>query len=321
MTQGIQNTSRLHGERDTMWSKEKLSKEILGLTGAAAIVAIFVLGFIRVTAQSVVLAYCEKNGVDFSESMEVMVDTWIPGVSLVAAVAIFVVLFLFLIGEKIEQAVTEIVAKEVQLREEREQLVRSLSHDIRTPLTSISSYSEYIEGKEGVTESEVQEYASLMRQKAEQIKSLTDRLLDDNRKKLEKIEDGRLLMMQLAEEWEGELESALGGGLCLNLSLECCPTFSGEFDVQELRRIFDNLASNIKKYADASQEICLEIKETESFLTIIQENKKKDTVLDVESYKIGLKSIRKIAENYGGKVVVQETDDAFSVVIHLMQIH
>lgn len=132
-----------------MWSKKKLSKEILGLTGAAFIVAVFVFGFIRVASNTVVFAYCEKNGIGLSESIEMMLDTWVPSVSFVAAVVIFIVLFLFLVGEKIEQAVTEIVAKEVQLREEREQLVRSLSHDIRTPLTSICHIQNIWQKKKG----------------------------------------------------------------------------------------------------------------------------------------------------------------------------
>lgn len=318
MIHEIQTISRLHGERDTMWSKKKLSKEILGLTGAAFIVAVFVFGFIRVASNTVVFAYCEKNGIGLSESIEMMLDTWVPSVSFVAAVVIFIVLFLFLVGEKIEQAVTEIVAKEVQLREEREQFVRSLSHDIRTPLTSILSYSEYMAEKEGITENETQEYAALMVQKAEQIKDLTDRLLDHKNKKLEKIDDGKLLMAQLVEEWEYELED---DGLSSFVSIEECPIFSGEYDVQELRRVFDNLASNIKKYADTSQKICLEIKETEGFLTIIQENKKKDALSETESYKIGLESIRKIAENHGGKITVKETDTDFMIVIQLIQIY
>lgn len=301
-----------------MWSKKKLSKEILGLTGAAFIVAVFVFGFIRVASNTVVFSYCEKNGIDLSESIEMMLDTWVPSVSFVAAVVIFIVLFLFLVGEKIEQAVTEIVAKEVQLREEREQFVRSLSHDIRTPLTSILSYSEYMAEKEGITENETQEYAALMVQKAEQIKDLTDRLLDHKNKKREKIDDGKLLMAQLVEEWEYELED---DGLSSFVSIEECPVFSGEYDVQELRRVFDNLASNIKKYADASQKICLEIKETEGFLTIIQENRKKDALSETESYKIGLESIRKIAENHGGKITVKETDTDFMIVIQLIQIY
>lgn len=318
MIREIQNTLRLHGERGTMWSKKKLSKEILGLTGAALIVAVFVFGFIRVASNTVVFSYCEKNGIDLSEPIEVMLDTWVPSVSFVAAVVIFIVLFLFLVGEKIEQAVTEIVAKEMQLREEREQLVRSLSHDIRTPLTSILSYSEYMAEKESITENETQEYAALMVQKAEQIKVLTDRLLYNNHKGLEKIDDGRLLMLQLVEEWECELEEDVFN--CW-VSIEECPTFSGKYDVQELRRVFDNLASNIKKYADASQKICMEIKETAGFLTIIQDNKKKDVVSETEGYQIGLENIRKIAENYGGKITVKETDSEFMIIIQLMQIH
>ncbi len=38
-----------------------------------------------------------------------------------------------------------------------------------------------------------------------------------------------------------------------------CPAFYGSFDIQELRRIFDNLASNVEKHADREQPVELRI--------------------------------------------------------------
>ncbi|MEE1038903.1 MAG: histidine kinase dimerization/phospho-acceptor domain-containing protein, partial [Eubacterium sp.] len=149
--------------------------------------------------------------------MEWTVDNWIQNVSLGASVLIAVVLLLFLVGKKIaylkkiilgvkalrthrmdykiplegnneftELAETinylsktelELKEKEEQLQNEKENFIRSLSHDIRTPLTSILSYSEYMNSKDTVTSDEVKEYVSLMQKKAQQIKTLTDQLL------------------------------------------------------------------------------------------------------------------------------------------------
>ena len=94
-----------------------------------------------------------------------------------------------------------------------------------------------------------------MQRKGQQIKALTDRLLDSGSRDLETIEDGKLLMEQLAGEWEEILENTFP---CI-VDTKNCPAFYGSFDIQELRRIFDNLASNVEKYADREQPVELRI--------------------------------------------------------------
>lgn len=89
---------------------------------------------------------------------------------------------------------------ETELQAEKEQLIRDLSHDIRTPLTAMLSYSDYLGRKETLEQEEVQEYIALVQRKGQQIKALTDRLLDSGSRDLETIEDGKLLMEQLARE-------------------------------------------------------------------------------------------------------------------------
>lgn len=96
---------------------------------------------------------------------------------------------------------------ETELQAEKEQLIRDLSHDIRTPLTAMLSYSDYLGRKETLEQEEVQEYIALVQRKGQQIKALTDRLLDSGSRDLETIEDGKLLMEQLAGEWEEILEN------------------------------------------------------------------------------------------------------------------
>lgn len=312
----IQNTLRQHGERDIMLNKGKLAREILGLSGAAAVISIFVFGFLSMTADSLVLSYCEKYELIFEETTQWAIGSWIQSISFIAAVVVFVVLFLFLVGQKIEQAATELQRKEALLREEREVLIRGLSHDIRTPLTAILSYSEYMQEKENIESGEMKDYIGLMQQKAEQIKELTNRLLDGGSRTLERFENGKLLIEQLADEWEASLEDEFK----CRVNLDDCPNFSGEFDIQELRRIFDNLASNIKKYADPEKPVYLKLFEKENHLLIEQRNVRKENIAGVESNKIGIESIRKIAENYGGDVSVMIAEQDFSITIKLTKI-
>ena len=292
-----------------MLNKRKISREILGLTGISFIISAFFYGFIRTMANSVVLSYCDNMAVVLSESQEWEIGNLIKSVSGGAAVVIFVVLFLFLVGEKIENAVHELQMKEKALYEERENLYRSLSHDIRTPLTTILSYSEYM--KEKIEEESMHEYITRVQRKAEQIKSLTDQLLDGGTRNLEKIENGKFLMQQLADEWETALEN----NFRCEMNIDNCPDFEGEFDVREMRRIFDNLVSNVEKYAEESEYVHLDISGKDECLVIKQENMIKKELQNVESRGIGITSIKRIVENYGGEIWVNKEDDRFTIEI------
>ena len=206
--------------------------------------------------------------------------------------------------------------KEKRLYEEREELIRTLSHDIRTPLTSIMSYTELLGQKETLTVEEQQEYRCLVAQKTEQIKKLTDILLDGGHREPEFFEDARLLFEQLADEFESELEDRFQ----ISSELSFVTAFSGNFDFGDLRRIFDNIISNIKKYAEPAEIVELVISKTDSGVAIRQMNSIIKNKKSTESYKMGLYSVRRIAQNYGGTVEVRDENEKYEILITLSNI-
>ena len=309
-----------------MSNRKKLTHEILGLFGATTVIAVFFHGFLSMTANSIAEAYILERDLTPTESQEWILDFGIPSISFMMAALLFVFLFLFLIGQRLgyvrvlisgiealrthrmdyeipiewnneltelaesinylARTEKELQIKENLLKEEREGFIRAMSHDIRTPLTVIKGYSEYMQNKEHISEEEILLYANLIEQKAKQLKDMTDRLLDGGRT-LEKIEDGRFLVEQLTAEWELQLEDEFH----FVIDLSKCSAFSGEFDIQELRRIFDNLASNVKKYADAKTPIILRIGINDNCLVIEQENRMREDDAKVESNGIGMERI------------------------------
>lgn len=355
-----QSILKLHGERGIMWNKAKerhrLSREILGIFGVTAFGAFVSFWILNEIANIIVLNYVESELLVISENQLIDIQYAILGISMVSGVLLFIVLFLFLVGERLAY-ITEIVKgidalgrhewdyeiplqgtneltelakrvnelskeeqafqeKEKHLQEEKASLIRSLSHDIRTPLTSMLSYSELLKQKEDLTQEEVKDYMILVEQKSRQIKVLTDRLLDGGNRQLEYIKHGRFFMEQLVDEWVSELEDDF---IC-QINLENCPEFEGEFDVEELRRVFDNLASNIRKYADETKPVIIEIKEENKRVCIHQTNICKVLNAPVESTKIGIESIRKIALHYGGNIEIKKDSGTFSIVIALMKV-
>ena len=178
------------------------------------------------------------------------------------------------------------------------------------------AYSEFLTTQKDCTPQVQREQLELIQKKAEQIRQLTDILLDGGRRTLERFEDAHLLVQQLAAEFEEALEDEYS----VSTDLTECTSFSGTFDVQELRRIFDNLASNVKKYADPSKAVTLFICAKELSLIIRQQNYIRVENKPSESYQMGLNSIRRIAHNYGGRADVRQADDIFEITVTLSDI-
>ena len=223
-------------------SYRKLSGEILELLLLSLVISLFFGAFLYFMSLSIAENYLGGRDIFLNEIQAGTLRVWLRSICLFAAVVVFMVLFLTLFGQKISYLILiikgvdlllqkdmeyrieeegndeftelaksinylsdsqrELKHQQEQLREDREALIRTLSHDIRTPLTSILSYSDFMKKKEALTMEEMQEYISLMQVKAEQIKELTDRLLGKKTQNLERIEDGRFLMEQLTAEWE-----------------------------------------------------------------------------------------------------------------------
>ena len=102
--------------------------------------------------------------------------------------------------------------------------------------------------------------------------------------------------------------------------MENCTDFRAEWDMQEILRIFDNLSSNVEKYADREQPVELRIDAVDKRLRVCQRNGIKTGTVPVESNQIGLESIRRIAALYGGMVKVSIEQGIFSIQITLSEV-
>ena len=296
-------------------STRKLSRQIMGLLAVTLVISFVIFWTISLCGAAIIEHICYSRGVTITQRLSDDIRGWVFNVSLLISVGFFVVLLMFLMGERIAEALKKIEDKERALSEEREELIRSLSHDIRTPLTSIMSYSEFLLLEEERSQEEYRKYLELIRKKSVQIKELTDVLLDGGRRDLQFFDDGRLLMEQLAAEFEEMLEDDFD----IRQDIERCGKFKGNFDINEMRRIFDNLISNVKKYAEPSGKVELIIETDKRGLIIIQRNKIRHMTGEVESNKIGLAGIKRIAQNYGGNIAVTSENDDFEILITLSE--
>jgi len=143
-------------------------------------------------------------------------------------------------------------AVDERLKSERmkTELITNVSHDIKTPLTSIINYSDLICREECENEN-IKEYATVLHNQSERMKRLLDDLVEASKASSGNIDiilaecDARVLISQVSGEYYQRLADA---GLEL-----VCTTPDDEIrimaDGRRLWRVFDNLMNNARKYA------------------------------------------------------------------------
>ena len=162
------------------------------------------------------------------------------------------------IGEGMSAAV------EQRLRSERmkTELITNVSHDLKTPLTSVVNYAELV-GREAPAEGTLREYADVLLRQSERLKRLIEDLVEASKASTGSLEvelmpcDASVFLTQAAGEYEEKLAAA-------DLTL-VTKTPEKELrilaDGRRMWRIFDNLMGNALKYALPGTRIYLSLEE------------------------------------------------------------
>lgn len=194
---------------------------------------------------------------------------------------------------------------EARIKEAHQEMITCLSHDLRTPLTALRGYLDILCLHCYKDEKQMDHYLNSCIEKTEQIKYLSNKTFeyslvynDDLIPSLETISSESFI--QYIEEHLEYLE--LEG-----FKIEKEITISSvqlQLDLSMMKRMMDNICSNIQKYARKEQPIYLQISIEKGNLKIVFENEKKETNHEVESNKIGLKSVKKIIEIHQGQCFI-----------------
>ena len=150
----------------------------------------------------------------------------------------------------IAQGMQKAVQQQLKSERFRTDLITNVSHDIKTPLTSIVNYVDLLK-KENVQPEKAKEYIAVLDRQSARLKKLTEDLVEASKASsgtlpvhLEAV-DVNVLLSQVSGEYQSRFE------LC---KLEPIVKLSSEnpqilADGKLLWRVFDNLLSNICKYA------------------------------------------------------------------------
>ncbi|KRN02911.1 Signal transduction histidine kinase [Levilactobacillus senmaizukei DSM 21775 = NBRC 103853] len=229
--------------------------------------------------------------------------------------------------------------EERAIEKSKDELITNVSHDIRTPLTSIIGYLGLIEDQQYHSEDDLLKYTHTAFLKSKQMKSLVDDLFEytkvrqtDTPLSLTKI-DLAAMLAQLGASFELEAQKK---GMTIGAS-STPASLMMEADPEKLVRVFNNLVANALKYGDGGTEINLiakrvndqelEVRVTndgpkipkESLALIferfyrVEESRSKET----GGTGLGLAIAQSIVALHGGYIFVESDDDLTSFVIHL----
>ena len=220
------------------------------------------------------------------------------------------------LASRIEQEIEE----EKRLRTQNMEMVSSLSHDIRTPLTAVISYLNFLEKDMYSSPEQMKEYIHIASQKALQIKGVTDTLFScagvekSEVTKKNQLFEAHILADQILLEIDDWLESC-GFNVLYENTMTKGETLS--IDMILLRRVLDNLCSNIEKYANKMKPVKVSIKKIDQKFVLSLMNAINFEERERESYGIGLKNCKEIIESYNGRCVTYNDKLTFQVIMEL----
>ncbi|GCF92374.1 two-component sensor histidine kinase [Enterococcus florum] len=230
------------------------------------------------------------------------------------------------------------IEDEREIEKSKDELITNVSHDIRTPLTSIIGYLGLIEDGQYQTQEEALKYTHIAYTKAKQMKSLVDDLFEYTKVRQPSVPVNRVSfdMIQLVEQLaaEFELEADKKGVQVLVETSESSLIMDG--DTEKLVRVFSNLITNALKYGTGATQIVIKIEKagTEAILTVKNNGtpiprESLDQLFDrfyrvdesrsqeISGTGLGLAISQNIVNLHGGYIYAQSNRQWTSFIIHL----
>lgn len=228
-------------------------------------------------------------------------------------------------------------SQHVQVKSERlkTELITNVSHDLRTPLTSIMTYTALLKSQD-LTWDEQHAYVEIIDRKSKRLQTLIDDLFEVSKMasgnvELHKdtIDINQLLHQALAEYDEAIKDSTLQ----FRIQSIQKPIFA-TVDGQKLWRVFDNLIENILKYSLEQTRVYISVQEINEQVKLMFKNvskyelneqadelferfKRGDASRQTDGSGLGLAIAKSIIDLHGGELNIEIDGDLFKVTITL----
>ena len=217
--------------------------------------------------------------------------------------------------ENMRSTIIQRTRSEQSALEANSELITALSHDIRNPLTALIGYLELLEMDLDALPESDRFYVRASLDKSYHIRDLTGEMFRYflvYGKEVQSVEleeyDAQEVLWQMLGECSEDLLSR--GFQVRNRPLDQVCTL--RTDMNYLKRVIDNLESNIIKYADPAEPVQIGAHAADGQLTIRFRNRvaagRRDTV---ESNRVGLRTCVEIVKLLGGKLIANREGEDF----------
>lgn len=235
----------------------------------------------------------------------------------------------------IKEGLKKSVENEMKSENMKTELITNVSHDLKTPLTSIINYIDLLK-RENIEPESARDYVSILDKKSQRLKVLIEDLFEASKAasgamelNITKIDVGQLLKQALGENDERFIESKLE--VKLNIPNEKI-FING--DGKRLYRVFENLIFNIVKYSLTNTRVYIDMFKENDEVTIVMKNisayelsfdtneitnrfKRGDDSRSTEGSGLGLAIAKSIIELHNGNFKVEVDGDLFKSIIKL----
>lgn len=223
--------------------------------------------------------------------------------------------------------------REARMARENQRIVTEMSHDLRTPVTSIMLYTEILKKEKDGDPDKRRKYLETIERKARRMKQLTDHLFEyslvtkEDEVQMGKPESVQLLFYDLFSETCTYLEQK-------GFQVDFRVNWTGEkiqISPDYIMRIMDNITSNLIKYADPAFPIVISsaaitadagaanVKENgcvgAKWTGFQLENHIRSLADKSESTGIGIQSVKNMMRKMRGDCLVKQEGDVFRLTI------
>ena len=217
------------------------------------------------------------------------------------------------------------------------ELITNVSHDIKTPLTSIINYTDLLK-KENIETEPVKGYIEVLDRQSERLKKLINDLLEASKASSGNIKmeiakvDAGLMLEQVYGEYQDKFEKAGLTGIVTKPS----ETVLIKADVNHLFRVFDNILGNVVKYAQPDTRVYIDLIKNADKVTIAFKNISKeklnitgeelmerfvrgDRSRNTEGSGLGLSIAKSLTNLMGGELEIIVDGDLFKVEVRFVE--
>ncbi|WP_033541668.1 HAMP domain-containing sensor histidine kinase [Planococcus sp. CAU13] len=236
---------------------------------------------------------------------------------------------------RLKEGVRQSMSEQAKSERLKTELITNVSHDLRTPLTSIITYTDLMKTPDLSNEDRLA-YAEILDRKSQRLKTLIEDLFEVSKMASGNMElhrqrvDFTQLLTQAFAEHAEDISSS---GLDFRISTPEQPVYIMA-DGQKWWRVLDNLILNAIKYALPGTRVFVNLKETDGQAEFIMKNvtrfelgentdelferfKRGDVARQTEGSGLGLAIAQSIVDLHGGTMKIEVDGDLFKVTVAL----